>query len=269
MGFPALTIEASSPDASTKTRTFSVHLLGYLAADALWEPGGNGSAERPVWVAYFGTERESHPFTANFRAGRKARSRFEALDLPRRAPHRWTTQKVPGGLVTVAYIPALFHLEPAGPVEDEIRFVFAPPRWWVDEQAGELVDLGDDARDTARAALFCAYLDRRTPLPLVHDLRFHLQVYRAALASGWVHPLSGHKREGVVLVGRDAEAAGLDAPLACRVGPSTLAEFLVEQTSLYHQEEIRRGKTRFAAGGRLLSYPAGAASQLCFDFEVA
>ena len=50
MGFPALKIEASSPNASTKTRTFSVHLLGYLAADVLWEPGGNGSAERPVWA---------------------------------------------------------------------------------------------------------------------------------------------------------------------------------------------------------------------------
>jgi hypothetical protein len=269
MAFTALKIETSPEDAPAKTRTFSVHLLGYLAADSLWEPGGNGSAERPVWVAYFGTERESHPFTANFRGGRKARSRFEALDIPRRAPHRWTTQKVPGGLVTVAYIPALFHLEPAGPLGDEVRFVFAPPRWWVDAQAEELAELGEDARDTARAALFCAYLDRRTPLPLVHDLAFHLQVYRAALESGWVHRLSGSKREGVVLVGRGAEAAGLDAPVACRVGQSTLAEFLVEQTSLYHQEEIRRGKTPFAAGGRLLSYPSGASAQLCFDFAVA
>jgi hypothetical protein len=269
MGFPALKIEGSSDDPSIKTRSFSVHLLGYLAADALWEPGGSGSTERPVWVAYFGTERESHPFTANFRAGRKARTRNEALDLPKRAPHRWTAQKVPGGLVTVAYTPALFHLEPSGPLGDEVRFVFAPPRWWVDDQSEELAELGEDARDTARAALFCAYLDRRTPLPLVHDLRFHLQLYRAALASGWVHRLQGHKREGGVLVGQGAEAAGLDAPLACRVGQPTLAEFLVEQTSLYHQEEIRRGTNRFATGGRLLSYPAGDAFQLCFDFAVA
>jgi hypothetical protein len=270
MAFPALTIEASSPDSSTKTRTFSVHLLGYLAADSLWEPGGNASTERPVWVAYFGTERESHPFTANFRVGRKARTQNDyVFDLPRRAPHRWSAQKVPGGVVTVAYIPALFHLEPSGPLGDDVRFVFAPPRWWVDEQAGELAELGEDARDTARAALFCAYLDRRTPLPLVHDLRFHLQVYRAALASGWVHRLAGGRREGVVLAGRGAEAAGLDAPLACRVGQTTLAEFLVEQTSLYHQEEIRRGTTRFATGGRLLPYPPEAPAQLCLDFAVA
>ena len=96
MGFPALTIATGAKDeGSTKTRTFSVHLLGYLTADALWEPGGKGSTERPVWLAYFGTERESHPFTANLRAGRKATARGDAFDLPRRSPHRWTSQKVP------------------------------------------------------------------------------------------------------------------------------------------------------------------------------
>jgi hypothetical protein len=217
MGFPALTIEtAPKKDGSAKTRTFSVHLLGFLTADALWASGGEGSAERPVWLSYFGTESETQPFTANLRGGRKARADGDVLELGRRL-YRWSPpQRVPHGVVTVAYLPELFHLEPAGPVDDHVRFVFAPPRWWVVEQAEDLaLEFGEAAPDVARAALFCAYLDRRTPLPLIHDLRFHLQVYLAALATGWIYPLSTGR--GAVLRGRGAEAAGLDAPLACSV----------------------------------------------------
>jgi hypothetical protein len=152
--------------------------------------------------------------------------------------------------VTVAYLPELFHLEPAGPVAGHVRFVFAPPRWWVAEQAEDLaLEFGEAAPDVARAALFCAYLDRRTPLPLIHDLRFHLQVYRTALATGWIYPLSTDR--GAVLRGRGAEAAGLDAPLACSVDQDDLADFLIQQTALYH-EEIHLGTTRVAAGRRLL-----------------
>jgi hypothetical protein len=272
MDFSTLTIRSEpkkNPEA--KTHTFSVQLLGFLTADPLWEPGGNGSASRPVWIAYAGTERESSPFTANFRAGRKAGTTSEALEIPKRGPHRWSFQKVPGGIVTVAYIPSLFHLEPVTQgEEDAVRFVFAPPRWWVTEQARSLAsDFGDEAQEAARAALFCAYLDRRIPLPLVHDLRFHLQVYRAACAAGLLYELSRSRGGRAVLAGRGAEACGLDAPVALSVGQSALADFLIEQTQLYHQKEIRRGKTRISASGRLLSYPIQAPVQLCLDLAVA
>jgi len=272
MDFSTLTIRSEpkkNPEA--KTHTFSVQLLGFLTADPLWEPGGNGSAFRPVWIAYAGTERESSPFTANFRAGRKAGTTSEALEIPKRGPHRWSFQKVPGGIVTVAYIPSLFHLEPVTQgEEDAVRFVFAPPRWWITEQARSLAsDFGDEAQEAARAALFCAYLDRRTPLPLVHDLRFHLQVYRAACAAGLLYELSRIRGGGEVLVGRGARACGLDAPVALSVGQSELADFLIEQTQIYHQEEIRRGKTRIAASGRLLSFLVKAPAQLRLDFAVA
>jgi hypothetical protein len=276
MGFSTLTIRTEPrKNPYAKTRTFSVQLLGYLTADALLEPGvttaKGGSVRRPVWIAYAGTERESQPFTANLRAGRKAVSGNDALELLKRGGHRWTFQKVPNGLVTVAYLPELFHLEPVQASAESIRFVFAPPLWWITEQAAALAaDFGDEAEDAARAALFCAYLDRRTGLPLVHDLRFHLQVYRAALAAGWTHQLVGSRGgDGGVLAGCGAEAAGLDAPVACSVGEPTLTDFLIEQTSLYHQEEIRRGTTRIAAGGRLLPYPSEASVQLRLDSAVA
>ncbi|MDP9120129.1 MAG: hypothetical protein M3O15_01985 [Acidobacteriota bacterium] len=269
MGVSTLTLATERKDTAAKTRTFSVHLLGYLTADSLWEPGGDGSARRPVWLAYFGTERETHPFTANLRAGRQARTQDGLLlEIGHRAPHRWTSQKVPNGLVTVVYLSELFHLEPAGPPGEPVRFVFAPARWWVAREAATLAgEFGEEAPDAARAALFCAYLDRRTPLPLVHGLRFHLQVYRAALEREWLYRLA--ESRGEVLVGRGAESTGLDAPVACSVGQPELAAFLVEQTSLYHQEEIRRGKTRVAAGGWLLSDPAFPPSEHRIDLDVA
>jgi hypothetical protein len=257
MDLPLLTIESAlkkggpSKGGVTKTRSFSVHLLGFLSADPLWDPGGDRSAGRPVWLAYLGTESETQAFTANLRAGRKARVAGDVLELGKRR-YRWAPpQKVPNGIVTIAYLPELFHLEPTGPLSEEVRFVFAPASWWIAEQTEELAgEFGEDAPAVARAALFCAYLDRRSPLPLVHDLHFHLQVYQAALETGWIYPLSTGR--GAVLRGRGAEAAGLDAPVACSVNQKELTEFLIQQTALYH-EEIRLGTTRVAAGGRLLS----------------
>jgi hypothetical protein len=41
---------------------------------------------------------------------------------------------VPGGVVTVAYLPELFHLEPARPDEDPVRFVLAPDERWLEAQ---------------------------------------------------------------------------------------------------------------------------------------
>jgi len=199
MEFPAFKIEREGKkDPARKTRVFETRLLGYLAADSLWEAPRAGDLLRPVWLAYLGTERETHPFTANLRGGARARAAGDTFQIPKRAPYRWSTQKVPGGLVTVAYLPELFHLEPALPFADDVRFILAPPRWWVDEQAAQLApEFGEDAPDVARAALFCAFLDRRTALPLVHDLRFHLQLYRAALATDWIHSVTGAPRRHV------------------------------------------------------------------------
>jgi hypothetical protein len=274
MAFPLLTIRTEAKKSPTaKSRSFSVNLLGFLTADALREAvPDSGKPLRPVWIAYGASERESHPFTANLRGGRKAATQNDAFEIPKRSGFRWTAQKVPGGLITVAYLPELFHLEPVVPPDGHVRFVFAPPRWWIAEQAEDLAaDFGDDAPDAARAALFCAYLDRRTPLPLVHDLRFHLRVYRAALEAPWTHRMPEERWQGgeAGFLGRGAEALGLDAPSACSIEEPELADFLVRQTSLYHKEEIRRGKTRIAAAGRLLPYPSEAPAQLRFDFAVA
>jgi len=97
----------------------------------------------------------SRPFTANLRAGRRARIDDRgSLHVPKRSPHRWTSQPVPGGVATVAYLPELLHLEPPQPFTEDVRFVLAPTRRWVEEQADALEGkFGAEAPDPAWAVL--------------------------------------------------------------------------------------------------------------------
>jgi hypothetical protein len=173
-----------------KGREFRVTLLGYL--EAPWELSRAERVTRPVWIAYAGPDQACRAFTANFRAGRKAECFGTDLQVPKSAPHRWVHHRHGDATVTVAYLPELFHLDPAVP-PDRIEFLFMPPAWWLERQA-ELLrpELGGDAFDAARAALFVAFLDRRTSLPVVHDLRFHLQLYRAALEKPWCRDGDDH-----------------------------------------------------------------------------
>jgi hypothetical protein len=212
-----------------KTRTFEAHLLGALCADALWDLGSTRqSVHRPVWLAYFTTQGSARPFTMNLRAGRPARvSTHDRLEIPRSSTHRWVTHSVPGGVVTVSYLPELFHLDPPVPFTDDARFVFAPSRRWVDRQERELGSrFGDSAREAARAALFAAFLDRRTSLPLLRDLRFHLEIFRAAREQPWLtDDLFGPRA-----LPCDLGHCGLDGPLVCSATADDLASFITEHT---------------------------------------
>lgn len=272
MSFPQLKLQRRQREAGgeVKTRVFSVRRLAYLAASSLWEPEGAAGAVRPVWLGYLASDQESRAFTANFRAGRLAATGTIKFQVPRRSPHRWVTQRSGDLVITVAFLPELFHLDPPGPFCSDVCFVFAPPRWWLEAQAERLAaEFGEDAWEAARAALFAAFLDRRTALPLVSDLRFHLRLYRAALEADWLHRAEDSDYGNGLLQGTGWSACGLDEPLACRVGTAAFHQFLIEQTTLYRREEISHGTTRLAADRRLLSYPDAPAEQLRFDFAVA
>jgi len=256
MALSNLTLKRSTGKGRVKkTRCFSVRLMGYLRADFLWD-SGVGDEIRPAWIAYLGTDSESQAFTSNFRAGRKAEADRTSFKIPRSAPHRWTTQRVAGGVITTAYLPELFHLEPAFPAPAQVRFIFAPPRWWVERQEQTLrATYPDAAREVAQAALFAAYLDRRTPLPVLGDLEFHLQLFRAARQTRWVQepetdPFSSG---GFRAVG--AQACGFDEPLAVGARQETVTDFLIAQTSSFTPKETSHGTDRLASDRRLLPDP--------------
>lgn len=237
-----------------KTRTFSVRLLGYLQANFLWH-SGLGEEIRPAWIAYLGTDSESQAFTSNFRAGRKAESDRRSFKIPRSAPHRWTTQRLVGGVITTAYLPELFHLHPAFPAPERVRFIFAPPKWWLTRQEQSLeATYGTEAREVARAALFAAYLDRRTPLPVPGGLDFHLQLYRAAQETDWVRRPEANSHLSLHFNAVGAQTCGFDKPLAVSVKQETFTEFLIEQTSSFTPKESPHGKDRLPPDRRLLPH---------------
>jgi len=264
MPVSTLTLERSTGKGrSKKTRVFSVRLLGLVEADPLWDSGAADEV-RPVWISYLGTDSESQAFTANFRGGHKATSGIKKLQILRSAPYRWVTHKIPGGAITTAYLPDLFHLEPPDPAPPRVRFVFAPPTWWVKRAAEALrAEVGEEAREAARAALFAAYLDRRTPLPVLGELAFHRQLYRAACKTDWVHEPSspGSYRRHEVLSAQGLGSCGFDELLAVSVPQEKLTELLIDQTSQYQPKEIPHGQDCLASDRRLLPHPEAPAAR--------
>lgn len=245
MPFSNLTIERSrGRGRAKKTRSFSVRLLGYMTADAFWD-SGSGEGVRPAFLTYVGTDSETRAFTANFRSGYEAKAERESFQILRRAAYRWSTQKVTDGQITTVYLPELFDLEPVGPAGGRLRFVFAPPRWWIESQREALApEFGGQADEVARAALFAAYLDRRTPLPVLGELGFHLALYQAALDTEWVtspRPSRGATYNYGPLFAQGAEACGFDQVLAVSADQATVSEFLTEQTSQYRLQEALHG----------------------------
>lgn len=254
-----------------KTREFEVTLLGWLSSDGLWDAGKTDDLTKPIYIAYLGTEQTCKAFTANFRAGRKATGDDQAFKIPKKSPHRWTHRREGDINLTTAYIPELFHLEPTTTPE-RMSFVFMPPAWWVTAQAELLQDdFGKDATEAARAALFAAYLDRRSTLPLVRDLRFHLQLFRAIqdqkLATGPSARVSPWFREpSDLFASRSLVACGLDPPLCVDLSHDDFDAFLTEQTTTYFEEEIQNGTHRIPTNRRLLPIPPITGPQLCLDF---
>lgn len=221
------------PQKEGKGRTFSANLLGYVTADSLWELGLNGNGIRPVWVCYATSEGESRPFTANAQLGKKIlisdryRSKRDPfMELLRSAEYEFTTQRFPEGIVTTAFLPELFRLDPGMVDPKGAKFVMLPPLEWAASQRVDLnsilahlrkvgylndgtrPDLPDEALASVlalQAPLFAAYLDRRTRAPLLQDSRFHAQILVASLNKGlaalstkdaYIRAFGEHRRHG-------------------------------------------------------------------------
>lgn len=265
-------IEAKPTREGQKSRLFRADVLCAVAAPDLWELGSTGKENtvRPVLLAYAATEHESRAFTANLRAGRAAveegshsyRVRFE---IPRSAGFRFETYSRDGGTLTIAYLPSAFALQPGTAEQDAIKFLFMPPTWWVDREAATLPDLGCDAREAALAAYFVAYLDRRSPLPIANDHRFHLELYRAARASNWCHEPEGSPQQYDRLYAEGSTTVGFEPPVLVSTTHEIFSAFLAEHTAKHlprQQEVVSHGKTRSASTGWLLPDSSGAPSQL-------
>lgn len=228
MDYPKLTLKQGEEE-DRKGRTFTVHLVASMAVPKLVPPPGTGSVTRPVLLAYAGTPSSVGAFTANLRSGVHAATNSSRFELLRSLGYRFElAAPSPGRSLAIAYLPQLFHLRPGADDESSIRFVSAPPRWWLDRQEELLApQLGSEARDHARAMAFVARLDARSPLPIANDPRFHHGLYGRALGEGW---MATPEKPGL-LRAEGLEHLGLEDPVLCDVGHDELAEFLAAATA--------------------------------------
>ncbi len=267
-----------------KTRDFSVRCLGILAGSE--RPSGYVV---PLWMAFCETRLALEPFVANLRSGWIAKSgRFDYV-FPKAAGFRWSIREIARdsdsnaaalapAAIAIAYRPAFFDLEPRHEISDAaaasiIQFVLAPPSAWIEREALALATrepkLGTDpstAKEAVRAAHFAAYLDRRTPLPLLADLRFHLALFRAARERRLIRECEFGPSD---LWGQDLDVCGIADPLLVRATPDEIAQLITQVTESFAQQENLHGTSRRSRSRGLLPDPFATPTQHCFDFAVA
>jgi hypothetical protein len=233
----SLAIEAKPTREGQKTRVFHAGLLALVVAPGLGlelSATRKDNTLRPVLLTYAATELETRAFTANLRAGLPAvhtrTGRSFRIEIPRSAGFRYETVPAARGTLTHAYRPSAFALQPQTADASALRFLCMPPRWWVEREAATLTEFGSDAREAALAAYFVAYLDRRTPLPIANNLRFHLALYRAALSSGWCHEAKGSP-DRTPLYAEGCDTLGFESPLLVSTTYDDFSAFLAEQTA--------------------------------------
>jgi hypothetical protein len=269
-----ITIESKPAAEGEKSRSFSVELLAWVVASSLWEMGSTPKERvlRPVFMALAGSASASRAFLANLQAGRTAREDRKgglSFEVPRSAGFRYESFPRGEGCLTLVYLPPVFSWQPGTTEEGTISFVAMPPTAWVDAQAAMLGSaLGSEAREAAVAAYFVAFLDARSPLPIANDLRFHLELFRAAREQLWCSSSSGCDSIPGVLYAEGVTSVGFEPPVLCDVAPLEFAEFLAQQTARLlprqpRPEVLLHGPTRVRRSRRLLPHSSTAPVQLC------
>jgi hypothetical protein len=265
----SLTIETGD---GSKGRSFSATVLAYATASALWD-GGAAEATRPVFLQLACSEAEARPVLANLQGGRKAVMRGEEclskgdrVELLRSAGYVFRQQRFAEGVILTAYLHELFVFDPGLVDPAGVRFVLMPSRARLEAEAqrfdrraieAHVRRLGYKSEDprlwcwlAPMAALFCAAVARRSPLPIPPDPRFWAQLYCAALTAGiaswgistrYGSPIEGTFGEAGALGFRevDTAAVGLAPGVACMTSHVALEELLAEQVVLF-ERKVRR-----------------------------
>lgn len=268
--------------AEGKGRSFSALLLGHLTANHLWEGGRTETkATRPVWLQFAASEDTMRPFLANIRTGRKAiaseREQFECL---RTAGYMFSSQRTSAGVLTTGYIPELFRMDPGMVDPSGVAFVVLPTKAWLATQAAQL-DLASVQKHARKlytpkslgiestrwdgkrnvsvnqktaldelvaellplSTLFAAYLDRRTQVPLVQDVRFQLQVLVAFLTEGVAKlpakssydDRSWGRRSTRGFAMETESELGYGEPLVCQASHETIERIMTEEIVRYFE----------------------------------
>lgn len=232
-----------------KTRTFRAALLQSLAL-------GNNE-HRPIYLSCAGSAQELRAFVANIRLGRRVHrntNRYSQrgwYETPKTASYRWEFQPCPGDMaIATGYVPELFELEPTT-LPERVEFVLAAPRCWIDAQAPLLAHLPEETRrEAAAAGLFASHIDRRTRLPLINDIEFHWQLWKAAQEAGWCTSPAAYARSDRLHEVSSTENTGLEWVRWVSASQHEVEECVASQTQRYleHVGAERQKKTPIGLG---------------------
>jgi hypothetical protein len=189
-----------------KGRAFSAEVLAYASASALWD-AGSASTLRPAFLLCGTSEEEAEPVRENLRAGERAHMKGDPgpdagtyVEFMRSAGYAFASERTEEGTIITAHLPELCDFQPGLVDPAGVRFVLFPARDDLAEMhVGELefaalrralARLGvavphDDLSDlAATAAMWAAYLDERSELPIPPDTSFRIELCLAALKDG-------------------------------------------------------------------------------------
>lgn len=276
-----LTIQ-SGDSKKRKGRSFRGVVLAYATATGLWSSGSTGDVVRPVFTVLGAADEEARPLLENLRAGERATLKGEEvyssrsqLELLRSANYAFHLQRTGEGTLITAYLPELFEFQPGLLDPDGVRFVVVPARQDVDaipvsvEETRVVVRHLEVLEETAEAsrelcamaALWAAYFDQRSELPIPPELSFRVQLYLAALQEGIASttlPLRG-SGDGDVHAGQHA-ALGfrlyvsrgfpLVPGVATKATHEELGVFFAEQIERYEQARKAAPRGRTSARAR-------------------
>lgn len=249
------------PKAEGKGRTFRGVLLASVEARGWWDGSDVGDALRPALAVVASGPGEAAPLFANLRDGRRASigdRKDRDFELLKSAPYDVLRQRGVDGEAATFVLPDLFRLDVGFVAADApVAFIALPTRAWVDVHPVDLAPLQRHAKklrllDTtddgygrgkgaplvvtpelaATAALAAAMLDRRSRLPLLPDLRFHVQLLAALLADGHALRSQTNRYRGAYAE-TDVEAVGFVPGVAVRIAPDALRDVLAAEVARY------------------------------------
>lgn len=237
------------PKEDGKGRSFSATLVAYVTADRLWGGAATSDNMRPVYLAFAGTDTELRPFVANLRLGRKAECGYkgrEKYEVLKSAGFQCSWQRTPVGSLVTLFAPDLFCLDPGMVDPKGVTFCILPARGWLrpaDAPVPACVPEEHRADVLGLAALFIAYLDRRTRCPLIPDPRFYVQVLAAALDEGFASFSKSTTwerqwgRNDSTFLEIDTADVGLAPGLTFCSSHEQLETFLAEQVKTFFSKE--------------------------------
>lgn len=242
------------PVVEGKGRSFQAEGLAWVKSSRL-NPH-NSEDIRPIWLMYGATEESSRAFTANLRLGRCAEfdDGKKGIVLLKSSKYVFRHQRCSAGVITTAFIPQFFQLDPGMVDPLLISFCILPTAAWLEKRRSYFTpDLyayaefvlslyrseNSEVRDKVvhLSPLLAAYLDRRTRCPLVADPKFHIQLLAACASAN----LLSFSRDNYLSEYEEAgtESVGLLPGLAFHSTHLVFEKLLAEQTQLYY--EIQRG----------------------------